>query len=229
MRLIHRHGEDAQADESGERPSPDVARRDDKHIEAGEDLPPPGRPRFAASRRTSDRAGNDDRDERRADGAPGTPDAERRPAPEREVVVETVKERRDVSSMLAVASGAALIVVGAVALVRTGVDSSWYDPVVQVAGMDHTALLGAVEVAFGALLVLAGLAGARMLAALIALVGGVAATLVAIEPDLVDRELALERGWAVILAVAGIVLALVLVMARGRHVERRIEHRPMTA
>jgi lysylphosphatidylglycerol synthetase-like protein (DUF2156 family) len=147
-----------------------------------------------------------------------------------ETTVETVKQRWDIGSLLAVASGVALIVIGAVALVRTGVDSSWYRPVEQVAGIDHTALLGAIEVGVGALLVLAGLAGARTFAALVALVAGVGAALVAIEPSLVDRELALERGWAVALAVGGILLALLLVMAKGRNVERRIEHRrPMTA
>jgi lysylphosphatidylglycerol synthetase-like protein (DUF2156 family) len=156
-----------------------------------------------------------------------------RPAPGRdqtETTVETVTQRWDIGSLLAVASGVALIVIGAVALVRTGVDSSWYRPVEQVAGIDHTALLGAIEVGVGALLVLAGLAGARTFAALIALMAGVGAALVAIEPSLVDRELALERGWAVALAVGGIFLALLLVMAKGRNVERRIEHRrPMTA
>jgi lysylphosphatidylglycerol synthetase-like protein (DUF2156 family) len=147
-----------------------------------------------------------------------------------ETTVETVKQKWDIGSLLAVASGVALIVIGAVALVRTGVDSSWYRPVEQVAGIDHTALLGAIEVGVGALLVLAGLAGARTFAALIALVAGVGAALVAIEPSLVDRELALERGWAIALAVGGILLALLLVMARGRNVERRVEHRrPITA
>ena len=143
--------------------------------------------------------------------------------------VETVRDRFDVASMLAVAAGVGLIVLGSIALVRAGVDPSWYDPVVQVVGIDHTPLLGALEVGVGALLVLAGLAGARVLAAVVALVAGIGAAIAAVEPELVDRELALERGWATTLAVGGVLLALILVMARGRTVERRIEHRPRSA
>jgi len=146
-----------------------------------------------------------------------------------EETVETVRQRFDVASMLAVAAGVGLVGIGAVALVRAGVDGSWYGPVVRVVGIDHTPLLGAVEVGVGALLVLAGLAGARVLAAFVALVAGVGAAIAAVEPDLVDRELALQRGWATALAVGGVLLALILVMARGRSVERRIEHRPRAA
>lgn len=201
MRLRHRHDDDVTTDERVSARPQDVP--DDR-----------SGARFAAR----------DRDV----GDRPVPPARRRH--ETETTVETVRQRWDIGSLLAVASGVVLIVIGAVALVRTGVDTSWYDPVVRVAGIDHTALLGAVEVGVGALLVLAGLAGARTFAALVALVAGVGATLVAIEPDLVDRELALERGWAIALAAGGILLALVLVMARGRNVERRIEHhRPMTA
>jgi lysylphosphatidylglycerol synthetase-like protein (DUF2156 family) len=213
MRLRHRHEDDVTTDER-------VA-AEQRAVTEGR-----SRGRFAARDR--------DVGDERATRARDLPDDRLAPPArgrhETETTVETVKQRWDVGSLLAVASGVALIVIGAVALVRTGVDTSWYDPVVRVAGIDHTALLGAVEVGVGALLVLAGLAGARTFAALVALVAGVGAALVAIEPDLVDRELALERGWATALAVAGILLALVLVMARGRNVERRIEHhRPMTA
>jgi lysylphosphatidylglycerol synthetase-like protein (DUF2156 family) len=162
----------------------------------------------------------------------GRPDADLdrgEPVVAGEETVETVRDRFDVASMLAVAAGVGLIVIGAVALVRAGIDGSWYEPVVRVVGIDHAPLLGAVEVGVGALLVLAGLAGARVLAAFVAVVAGIGAAIAAIEPDLVDRELALERGWAVVLAVGGVLLALILVMARGRSVERRIEHRPRAA
>ncbi len=128
---------------------------------------------------------------------------------EREETVDTRTTRWDIGSMLATAAGVALIVIGAVALTRTGINSTWYQPVEQVLGMDHTPLLGAVEVGVGALLVLAGLAGARMLAALVAVVAGTAATVAAIEPEVADRELAIEQVWAIALAVAAFA-------ARGR-------------
>lgn len=143
----------------------------------------------------------------------------------REEVVETSTTRWDLGSVLATAVGVALIVIGVLALMRTGVNSTWYDPVENVAGLSHTPLLGAIEVGVGALLVLAGLAGARMFAALVALVAGVAALIVAIEPSLADRELAIDRGWAIALAIGGLTLAFVLILSRERHHERRIERR----
>jgi lysylphosphatidylglycerol synthetase-like protein (DUF2156 family) len=180
-------------------------------------------------RRTPDDTARDDAPRPRGDDdAPRSrrgPLGARRP----EETVETVKDRWDIGSVLAVAAGVALVLVGIVALVRTGIDSTWYDPVVTVVGVDHTAALGAVEVGVGALLVLAGLAHARAVAALVALVAGVAAAVVAIEPDTIDRDVALDRGFATALAVAGVTLALALVMAPRRTVERRIRRRPTVA
>jgi hypothetical protein len=144
---------------------------------------------------------------------------------DREEAVDTRTGRWDLGSVLAAAAGVALIVIGTLALARTGIDRSWYQPVDQVLGMDHTALLGAVEVGVGVVLVLAGLAGARMFAALVALAVGATATVVAIEPDVVDRELAVEQEWATVLAIAGFALAAVLIVSRERRHERRIERR----
>lgn len=170
-------------------------------------------------------------DDRRAAHAERDVDLRRDDVPmARDETVETVRPRWDVASMLAVAAGVALVVIGAIALVRAEIDSSWYDPVVSVLGADHTALLGGIEVGVGAVLIVAGLAGARAFAALVALLAGIGAAIAAIEPELVDRELALDRWWAVALAVGGILLALILAMAPGRTIERRVEHRrPMTA
>lgn len=205
MRLLHRHQDEIDRHDqprhtaSAEVPGRDTVARDD-----------------AVARDVADRRHADERvaDERRADL-------------DREETIDTRRTRWDVGSVLAVAAGAVLAVIGAVALVRTGVDGTWYQPVEQVLGMDHTPLLGAVEIGVGVLLVLAGLAGARMLAALIAVVAAAAATVVAIEPEIADRELAIEQEWAIALAVAGFVLAALLVASRGRRHERRIERRPL--
>jgi hypothetical protein len=139
--------------------------------------------------------------------------------------VDVRETRWDLGSALAVAAGIALVVFGVLALVRTGVNSTWYEPVEQVLGMDHTPLLGAVEIGAGVLLVLAGLAGARMLAALVAAAIGVAATIVAIEPDVANPEFAIERNWAIALAVGGFVLAFILVASPERRHGRRVGRR----
>jgi peptidoglycan/LPS O-acetylase OafA/YrhL len=91
--------------------------------------------------------------------------------------------------------------------------------------MDYTPLLGAVEIGAGVLLVLAGMAGARMFAALVAAAIGVGATIVAIEPDVANPELAIERDWAIALAIAGFLVAFVLVASRERRRSHRVERR----
>jgi len=199
MGLLHRREEQV---ERHDRPG---ARHDREAV-----APEVGDRRSAADRSTDDRV------------------AEARPADfDQEEIIDTRSTRWDLGSVLAVGAGAVLAVIGAVALVRTGVDDSWYEPVDQVLGMNHTPLLGAVEIGVGVLLVLAGLAGARMLAALIATVAAVAATVIAIEPDVADTEFAIEQGWAIALAVAGFALAAVLVVSRERRHDRRTERRSL--
>jgi hypothetical protein len=140
-------------------------------------------------------------------------------AVERRDVVE-VDRRRSPIDALTVLAGAALAVLGIVALTRTEIDETWYEPVAQVAGINHTPLLAAIEVGVGALLVLLGLAGARALTALVCLAVAIAAGVAAVDPGLVDRELAIERPWAITLAASAAVLAVLTMMPRPTY-ERR--------
>jgi peptidoglycan/LPS O-acetylase OafA/YrhL len=140
-------------------------------------------------------------------------------AVERRDVVE-VDRRRSPIDALTVLAGAALAVLGIVALTRTEIDETWYEPVEQVAGINHTPLLAAIEVGVGALLVLLGLAGARTLTALVCLAVAIAAGVAAVDPGLVDRELAIERPWAITLAASAAVLAVLSMMPRPTY-ERR--------
>jgi hypothetical protein len=118
-----------------------------------------------------------------------------------------------VGPILAVAAGAVLAVVGAVALLRAGVDESWFTPQVQVLDADHTALLGIAEIGAGLLLLLAGLSGSRVLVAVLGLALALGATAVAIDPGEVSRELAIESWWAWVLVAAGAVLTLAALQA----------------
>jgi hypothetical protein len=56
----------------------------------------------------------------------------------------------------------------------------------------------------------------------------VAAVVVAVEPSRVNPELAIERGWAIALAVVSLALGLLLIATRDRRRERRVVHRPVT-
>jgi hypothetical protein len=204
MRLLHRHDEDVHDDVR----DPEV--RD-----------PDARDRGAARRDRRQRAAIEREIER-----------ERARDERSDEVHEEVVERRkrwDTFGFLTAAFGAALAVMGAIALVRTGVDESWYRPVTEVAGVRQSPLMGAIELGAGALLVLALLFGLRMFAALVAIAGGVAATVVAIEPSRVNPELAIQRGWAVALAAVSLALGLLLIATRDRRREHRVMRRPVTA
>jgi hypothetical protein len=109
---------------------------------------------------------------------------------------------------LAIAVGAALAIVGSVALLRTGVDETWFRPRIQVLDADHTALLGALEIGAGLLLLLVGLMGSRVAVAILGLAMALGATAMAMEPEELQRELAIERWWAWALAAVGAVLTL---------------------
>jgi hypothetical protein len=115
--------------------------------------------------------------------------------------------------LLAIAAGAALAIVGAVALVRTGIDGTWFRPRIEVLDADHTALLGALEIGAGLLLLLVGLTGSRVAVAILGLAMALGATAMAIEPEQMQRELAIERWWAWTLAAAGVVLTLAALQA----------------
>lgn len=113
---------------------------------------------------------------------------------------------------LAVLAGAALAALGIVVLIRTQTNDTWYTPVETVARIDHTPLLGAIEVGVGALLVILGLLGLRRLTAFVCIAGAVAAAVAAIDPGRFSTELAIERWWAIALAAGGAALAVLLML-----------------
>lgn len=142
------------------------------------------------------------------------------------VVEERVDMKRwDTAGFLTAAAAVALAVAGAVALARAGVDGTWYSPVVEVAGIDHTAALGAIEVGVAVVVLVPLLLGRRMIAALLAIAAGVVSAVAAIDPDDVSSDLAVERWWTTTLAAAGIGLGLLLIATRDR--VKRIERHPV--
>ena len=136
------------------------------------------------------------------------------------VVAPVVAERRviahrrfDPAATLMVVGGIALTVVGAVAAARAGFDGPLDEPIVQVAGVSHTALLGLIEIGVGLLTILAGLSRDRGTMLFTSIAFGVAALVAAIEPGIGGGALAIERGWAVALVIGFAVMALVAAIA----------------
>jgi hypothetical protein len=133
---------------------------------------------------------------------------------------DRVESRWNLGSVVVLLAGAGLVVLGAVALARTGVNESWFRPVQEVAGIRHTPLLAAIEAGVGLLLVVGGLAGAPGLAAFVCISVAMAAGVAAVEPGLVAEQLAAERWWLVAVAVAGAGLAVLSMVPWPRFVER---------
>jgi hypothetical protein len=127
---------------------------------------------------------------------------------------DVVQYRWSPANVIVVLAGVALAALGIVALIRTGINETWYTPVETVARINHTPLLGAIEVGVGALLVILGLLGVRMLTAFVCLVGAVAAAVAAMDPARFETELAIERWWAIALAAGGAALAILLMLPR---------------
>ena len=147
--------------------------------------------------------------------------------PERDVLQEPRLERWDLvqsrwnlGSALVLLAGAALAVLGAAAVVRTGINETWFSPAEEVAGIRHTPLLATIEAGVGLLLVIAGLAGAPSLAVFVSISAAMAAGVGALEPDLGAGRLAAERWWLIALAVAGAGLAVLSMVPWPHFVER---------
>jgi hypothetical protein len=137
---------------------------------------------------------------------------------------EVEAESWSIADAVVAVVGAGLALVGAIALVRTGVDKSWFRPVVNVLDARHTALLGAIELGAGVLLMLSAPLRSRAPSALLGLGGAILAALAAIQNSDVQRELAIEKNWAWMLAGVGVFVAVAsLVPPRRRRVERLVQ------
>jgi hypothetical protein len=133
--------------------------------------------------------------------------------------IEVVRTRSfSVGQLLSLITGGALIALGVVALVKTGVDTPLNEPVEPVLGWDHTPLLGIVEVVAGALLVLFSLRpGGRWIVALVGIALVVGGVLILGELDWTVDELGAEQEFAWVPIAAGLVAILASLLTPRRH------------
>lgn len=124
----------------------------------------------------------------------------------------TVRERTWTfapGQVVSLAAGVALVVVGAIALMRAGVGEPLASPTVDVLTYSHTAWLGLAEIGLGALLILAGTgAWGRPLSVLLGAATVSAGVLVLAEPGQMPEELGLEKAYGWPLVILGAVVAL---------------------
>lgn len=124
------------------------------------------------------------------------------------------------SAFLAAAAGAALVIIGLVVLARAGIDGSWQEPIVRIAGMDHTPLLGAIDIGVGVVLLVSAMAGATARFAL-GIVLAIAGAVLWIEPDALREELAAPWWFGAIAVGVGALIALLAFLEGNRtYVER---------
>jgi hypothetical protein len=120
------------------------------------------------------------------------------------------------AQIISAIGGLVLIAFGVFAVVRAGLDSPLSDPQVQVLGLQHTAAIGLVELAVGAVLVLCALSPAtRALSALIGIALVVAGIVLLAGSDQLLADLHTESalGWLGVI-VGGVVLLSALVVPR---------------
>lgn len=118
-----------------------------------------------------------------------------------------------IAPILAAWAGLALALVGFVALLRSNLDGTWFEPTFQVLDADHTRLLAVLEIVAGIVLIVAGITGSRVLVAVLGLVLALLASAAVADPLEVQRELAIERWWAWVLLATGAVLNLAALQA----------------
>lgn len=119
--------------------------------------------------------------------------------------------------------GGILVLVGAIAVLRAGLGGSWERPVVGVAGLSHTALLGVLEIAAGVLVALAGLTDTRASVLLCGTALAVGGVIITADSDELGRQLAVTtaHGWWV-MALAAVLLLAVLVTPEAEEPVRRL-------
>jgi hypothetical protein len=128
-------------------------------------------------------------------------------------------------AMIAGLVGLIALIVGLIVLVRAGLHAPLSQPVVTVLGFTHTATLGLIEVGLGLFLVIAAASRSRSAEAfggLAMVVGGVVGV---VQYSSFNETLALERGWAWMVVIAGgIVAAAALLLPRMARRSTTVRH-----
>jgi len=144
----------------------------------------------------------------------------------RETVLTSHTSRFTPAAIVAAIVAIALLVVGGITLARAGLDGGLDKPVVTVANYTATALLGVIEVVFGLVLLIAALNQSRetiLFLGIVGIVGFVASVIAAFQTSIGHGSLAIERGFAVIVAIAmaALVVAALLPTVQRRNTVRR--------
>lgn len=126
-----------------------------------------------------------------------------------------------VGPIVAALSGAVMLLWGLIVIARAGLGEPIDEPVVEVAGLRATALLGIIVGAAGLVLILTAATAARMAVLAVAVIIGVAAAVLTIEPTVEEQWLAGERTLGVFVLVLMALTAAAALVPGRRTVSRR--------
>ncbi|MBI5088655.1 MAG: hypothetical protein HZB15_07295 [Actinobacteria bacterium] len=144
--------------------------------------------------------------------------------PPHEVVAVRTSMSVSPAAVVAGIAAVALMLFGAINLARAGLDSPLRDPVVEVAGFEGTAVLGMIALGAGILLLGSAFSRDRGAIMFVSIIIGVAATTVAIEPNVGGGTISTEAAFGVAVAIMAAVVAVVSALAPTmRRTSDRIE------
>ena len=128
-------------------------------------------------------------------------------------------------AIVAAIVGLVVMLIGLIAITRGGFDGPMDTPVVNVLGFSHTTLLGLIEIAIGACLLISGATRSRSGALFFGSVLGIAAFVGAVQTKSFDKSLALESSFAWLL-LFGAVLVVLTALLLPRYLKRSTAVRP---
>jgi len=138
---------------------------------------------------------------------------------------ETVRRARygsfSPAALIAGIVAVVLLILGGITVARGGFDK--IDDPINVAGTTATTLLGLIELGFGLLLLIAALSRAREAIMLLGILGAVAAFVAVFQPTNGHDSLRIERGFAVVLAIALVVVVLSALLPTFSHSSAEVE------
>ncbi|MCX6521969.1 MAG: hypothetical protein NTZ21_15025 [Actinobacteria bacterium] len=142
----------------------------------------------------------------------------------RRAEVTATRWRVSPAAVMAGATSVVLMLWGAVTLARAGTGTPWREPIVEVAGATGTAILGTIVLGSGGLLLLSAFTRSCGAIGFVAVVLGVAAATVAIEPTVGADALGADRNGAIgALILLGTTLLVTLLAPDVDRVDERRE------
>ncbi|CAN5640591.1 hypothetical protein BH10ACT2_BH10ACT2_22150 [soil metagenome] len=122
-----------------------------------------------------------------------------------QTTIVSQRQRFSAPGIVSAIVGAVILIFGLVALARADLDSSFNEPIFQVAGFDHTQLLAFIEVVLGGFLLIAGMTNSLSAMRVLGGITVIGAVVALIEPGVLGGKLEIAGGFAALMLLLGAV------------------------